>query len=109
MLEFYGYTEKFQEVRHFYDEWGFWFVMAAGLTPFPYKVVTITSGVLSLNPLVFLLGSTLSRGVRFYLECALLWYFGPPIRNFIEKNLGLLTVLFFVLLLGGFVLARYVV
>ena len=109
VLEFYGYTDKFRDFQAFYDEWGFWFVMAAGFTPFPYKVITITSGVLSLNPLVFLLASVISRGGRFYLECALLWYFGPPIRRFIEKNLGPLTVLFLALLFGGFLLARYVV
>ncbi len=108
VLEFYGYVEQFREVKAFYDAWGFWFVMAAGLTPIPYKVFTITSGVLALNPAAFVLGSLLSRGARFFLECALLWYFGAPIRRFIENNLPALTVTFFVLLFGGFVAARYV-
>jgi len=108
VLEFYGYVEQFREVKAFYDAWGFWFVMAAGLTPIPYKVFTITSGVLALNPMAFLAGSLLSRGARFFLECALLWYFGAPIRRFIENNLPALTVTFFVLLFGGFVAARYV-
>jgi membrane protein YqaA with SNARE-associated domain len=109
VLEFYGYTDKFDAFQEFYADWGFWFVMAAGLTPFPYKVITITSGVLVLNPVVFLLASTVSRGLRFTVVSALLWYFGPPIRRFIERNLGWLTVAFFVLLFGGFVLAKYVV
>lgn len=108
VLELYGYVEQFREVKTFYDAWGFWFVMAAGLTPIPYKVFTITSGVLALNPMAFVLGSLLSRGARFFLECALLWYFGAPIRRFIENNLPALTVTFFVLLFGGFVAARYV-
>jgi len=108
VLEFYGYVEQFREVKAFYDAWGFWFVMAAGLTPIPYKVFTITSGVLALNPMAFVLGSLLSRGARFFLECALLWYFGAPIRRFIENNLPALTAVFFILLFGGFVAARYV-
>ncbi len=109
VLEFYGYTDKFEAFRQFYEQWGFWFVMAAGLTPFPYKVITITSGVLALNPATFLAASAVSRGARFYLVSALLWYFGPPIRALIEKHLGWLTVIFFVLLLGGFVAVKYVV
>ncbi|RDD60730.1 YqaA family protein [Ferruginivarius sediminum] len=108
ILEFYGYTDKFHEMRAFYAEWGFWFVAAAGFTPFPYKVITITSGVMALDPLVFLVASTVSRGARFFVECALLWYFGPPIRRFIENNLPALTVAFFVILFGGFVAVRYV-
>jgi membrane protein YqaA with SNARE-associated domain len=109
ILAFYGYTEKFEDFRQFYADWGFWFVMAAGFTPFPYKVITITSGVLALNPLVFLVASVVSRGARFYIVSGLLWYFGPPIKAFIEKHLGWLMVLFFVLLLGGFVAIKYVV
>jgi len=109
VLEFYGYTDKFEAFRDFYADWGFWFVLAAGFTPFPYKVITITSGVLALNPATFLAASAVSRGARFYLVSALLWYFGPPIRALIEKHLGWLTVIFFVLLLGGFVAVKYVV
>ncbi|MBK1695996.1 YqaA family protein [Rhodovibrio salinarum] len=109
VLEFYGYTDKFADFRTFYAEWGFWFVMAAGLTPFPYKVITITSGVLALNPFTFLIASAVSRGARFYIVSALLWYFGPPIRALIEKHLSWLTVIFFVLLFGGFVAIKYVV
>jgi membrane protein YqaA with SNARE-associated domain len=108
ILEFYGYTDKFHEMQAFYAEWGFWFVAAAGFTPFPYKVITIASGVMALDPLVFLVASTVSRGARFFVECALLWYFGPPIRRFIENNLPALTVAFFVILFGGFVAVRYV-
>ncbi len=107
ILAFYGYTEQFQEFRGFYQEWGFWFVAAAGFTPFPYKVITIASGVLTLNPVVFVLASVASRGGRFFILCGLLWYFGPPIRMFIERHLALLTVLFFVLLFGGFLVAHY--
>lgn len=109
ILEFYGHTAAFRDVQAVFDVWGFWFVFAAGFTPFPYKVITIASGVLSLNPLIFLFASTVSRGGRFFMECALLWYFGPPIRRFIEGNLRWLTVAFIGLLVGGFVVARYAV
>mgnify|MGYP006421966655 CR=1 FL=1 len=107
ILEVYGYTEKFNDVRAFFDIWGFWFVFAAGFTPIPYKVFTIASGVMALNPAIFVIASLVSRGARFYLVAALLWYFGAPIRRFIEANLPALTVAFVALLVGGFVLVRY--
>ena len=109
VLRFYGYTDKFEAFRQFYEDWGFWFVMAAGFTPFPYKVITITSGVLALNPVTFLIASVVSRGARFYVVSGLLWYFGQPIKAFIEKRLGWLMVLFFILLFGGFVAIKYVI
>jgi membrane protein YqaA with SNARE-associated domain len=109
VLEVYGYMDKFAHVREIFRDWGFWFVFAAGFTPIPYKVITIASGVMTLNPVVFLIASAVSRGGRFYLVAALLWYFGPPIRRFIEGNLRLLSVVFVVLLFGGFVAIRYVV
>ena len=103
LLEFYGYMADFAAFQAQFNEWGAWIVAGAGLTPFPYKVITIASGVTALNPVVFLVASFLSRGARFFLAAALLWYFGPPIRTFIERNLGLVTAAFFALLLGGFV------
>lgn len=107
LLELYGYQEKFDEFRALYQEWGAWIVAGAGLTPFPYKVITITSGVMDLDLWVFMIASALSRGVRFFLVSALLWYFGPPVRRFVEDNLALVTTAFFVLLIGGFVAARF--
>ncbi len=90
-----------------YREWGAWIVAGAGLTPFPYKVITITSGVMSLDPIVFTVASVLSRGARFFLVAGLLWYFGAPIRRFLERNLALVTTLFFIFLFGGFVVAKW--
>ena len=107
ILEFYGYAEKFEEFQARYNEWGAWIVAMAGMTPFPYKVITIASGVTALDPMVFAVASLLSRAARFFLVAGLLWYFGEPIRRFIEARLGLLTVVFFLLLFGGFVVARY--
>ncbi len=107
VLDFYGYGAKFESFRGAYNEWGAWIVAGAGFTPFPYKVITIASGVTGLDLAVFMLASLISRGARFFLLAALLWYFGPPIRRFIEANLPLLATLFFVLLFGGFLAARY--
>ncbi|WP_193367245.1 YqaA family protein [Pelagibius marinus] len=107
IVEFYGYTDRFQEFQAAYEKWGAWIVAGAGFTPFPYKVITITSGVMDLNFGVFMIASAISRGARFFLMAALLWYFGPPIRSFIERYLPQLTFVFFVLLFGGFIALRY--
>ena len=107
LIELYGYGDKFADFQGRYQEWGAWIVFIAGVTPFPYKVITITSGVVQLDIWVFLIASVLARGLRFYVVAALLWYFGPPIRDFIERRLGLMFTLFCILLVGGFVVARY--
>ena len=107
VMETYGYLGKFEDFAAYYNEWGAWIVGGAGFTPFPYKVITIASGLTQLDLGIFVLASAISRAGRFFLLAALLWYFGPPIRRFIEKNLPLLTAIFFVLLLGGFVALRY--
>jgi|TARA_B100000315_G_scaffold241494_1_gene262436 membrane protein YqaA with SNARE-associated domain len=106
VLEFYSYAPRFEEFRAAYNEWGAWAVFTAGITPFPYKVITILSGVTGLDPLVFTLSSILARGVRFFLVAALLWKFGAPIRGFIEARLGLLFTIFIILLFGGFLAAK---
>ena len=107
MLEFYGYGSKFAEFQATYNEWGAWAVFIAGVTPFPYKVITILSGVTALDPTVFSIASVLARGLRFFLVAALLWKFGPPIRDFIEARLGLMFTIFCVGLVGGFVAIKY--
>ena len=107
VLEFYDYTPKFAEFQDRYNEWGAWVVFFAGLTPFPYKVITILSGVTALDVFVFMISSVVARGLRFYVVAGLLWYFGEPIRAFIERRLGLLFTLFSVLLVGGFVVAAF--
>lgn len=107
VLEFYGKTENFDTFRQTYNDWGAWAVLIAGVTPFPYKVVTILSGSTGLDLVVFSLASILARGLRFFVVAALLWNFGAPVRDFIEKRLGLMFTLFVVLLLGGFFLLRY--
>jgi membrane protein YqaA with SNARE-associated domain len=106
VLAFYGYLDKFTDFQSLYNEWGAWIVAGAGATPFPYKVITIASGVTQLDPVVFGVASVLSRGFRFFLVAALLWKWGEPMRAFIERRLGLLATLAFALLLGGFLAIR---
>jgi len=107
VLTFYGYAAKFAEFQAAYNEWGAWAVLIAGITPFPYKVITILSGVTGLNFTVFTIASVIARATRFFLVAALLWKFGEPIRGCIERRLGLVTSIFMALLLGGFLIARY--
>ena len=107
ILEFYGQLEAFGRLQGRYQEWGLWIVFAAGLTPLPYKVFTIFSGVAGLDVWVFLLASLISRGLRFHVEAWLLWWLGEPIRTFIERYLNILAVVFVVVLIGGFVAIKY--
>ena len=108
LLEFYGYMQQFDSFKEYYHEWGAWIVFGAGITPFPYKVITIASGVVDLNLWVFSIASLLARGGRFFLVAWLLKKYGEPMKGFIEKNLGMLAVLFFVLLIGSFMLIKYI-
>ena len=106
ILDFYGATADFNRLRELYDHWGWWIIPVAGMTPFPFKVITIASGVFGLDLTTFALACTVSRGGRFFIESALLWRFGPRMRNFIERNLNVAAVILFVLLLVGLALVR---
>lgn len=108
VLEFYGKGGYFDEFFAQYNAWGAWAVLIAGVTPFPYKVITILSGATQLNLGVFVVASIVARGLRFYIVAALLWKFGAPIKEFIERWLGLLFTLFMALLLGGFLVLRLI-
>ena len=88
LLDFYGYLDEFDAFRQNYAEWGAWIVGIGGVTPVPYKVITIASGMTGLNIGVFIGVSILSRGIRFFVVCWLMWYFGQRLRGFIEKHLG---------------------
>ena len=107
ILEFYGKDAYFEAFRTRYNEWGAWAVLIAGITPFPFKVITILSGSTGLSLPVFIIASIAARGLRFFLVAALLWKFGAPIRDFIERRLALVFTLGIALLLGGFWLVRF--
>jgi len=106
-LEALGKGPAVEAFNQRFNDFGFWSVLIAGLTPFPYKVITIMSGWTGLPLGVFIGTSILARGLRFFLVAVTLWKFGPPIRGFIERRLGLLTVIFAVLLIGGFWAVRW--
>ena len=108
VVDFYGYGHQFEVFQGWYTEYGLLIVFIAGITPLPYKVFTIASGVAGLPLGTFILGSVVSRGLRFFIEAALLWWIGEPIRAFVEKNLQWVTALFVVLLVGGFVALKLV-
>jgi len=108
ILESYNLIESFYKYKDYYENWGFWLVLGGGFTPFPFKLITIASGLFSLNIPLFIIVCTLSRGLRFFALALLLWYFGPQIKNFIEKNLGKLTILFFILLFCGYYFIKFI-
>lgn len=103
-----GKADSFDGFREQYNEWGAWAVLIAGVTPFPYKVITILSGATQLSLPVFIVASIVARGLRFFLVAGLLWKFGAPIREFIERRLGLMFSLFLALLLGAFILLKFI-
>jgi membrane protein YqaA with SNARE-associated domain len=107
VLEFYGKTESFGSFQERYNDYGAWAVLIAGVTPFPYKVITILSGATNLSFTVFMIASLAARALRFFLIAVLLWKFGAPIRDFIERRLGLMFTLAVVILIGGFMAVRY--
>ena len=109
LLSFYGYLDKFETFASQYNDYGAWIVLFAGITPFPYKVITIASGATALNLLVFGVASIAARGLRFYIVAALLYWLGKPIRAFIEERLGLVLTVFLVLLFGGFLAIKFFV
>jgi len=102
-----GFTPAvFARVQGYYDEYGFVAVLIAGFTPIPYKVFTIASGVFGMNLPAFALASTVSRGLRFFIEAALITRYGAQVRSVIERNFNLMTVVFVVLVVAGFVAMR---
>lgn len=107
IFDVYDLHEKAAQFQQAYNAYGFWFVLVAGFTPIPYKLFTIASGTAAMSLPLFMLASAISRGARFFLVAALLYWFGPPIRAFIERYLGILTFAFMALLIGGFIALRW--
>ena len=107
LLEFYGQMDQFAAFKERFNNYGHWAVLFAGVTPFPYKVITITSGATDLPFAQFMIWSLVARAFRFFIVAALLWKFGAPIKDFIEKRLGLVFTVFIVLLIGTFYLVKY--
>ena len=100
--------EKFEHVKELFDEWNFWVVFTAGFTPIPYKLITISAGVADINFLVFVAASAVGRSARFFLVGTLFYFYGAPIKLWIDRYFEILSVAFLVLLFGGFMLIKYV-
>jgi membrane protein YqaA with SNARE-associated domain len=110
---FYAYVpgvtpEAFAAIQEYYMRYDFWAVFLAGLTPIPYKVFTLSAGVFSINFPIFVLASGVSRGLRFFVVAGLIYHYGSPLRRFIDRYFNLLTWIFGALLIGGFLLIKYV-
>lgn len=107
LINLYGYGNKVEAFRAAYAEWGAWIILLKGLTPIPYKVVTITSGFAAYNFWLFLLFSVITRGARFFLLAFLLHRYGEQAREIIEKRLGFWVTIGAIVLIGGIVAALY--
>lgn len=107
VISVYHLEGAMQTFRDEFAQYGTWIILVKGLTPIPYKLVTIASGVAQFDLFTFVWASIVTRGARFFLVAALLWKFGEPIRAFIEKRLELVTWVFLVALVGGFVVVKY--
>ena len=101
ILDSLGKTGSIAEFNAKFNAYGLWAVLIAGVTPFPFKVITIMSGWTSMPFGVFLVSAIISRSLRFFAVAALLYFFGSPIRNFIERRLGLVFTLFVAILIVG--------
>ena len=106
LIRVYGYGERFAAFQRLYGEYGLWVILIKGLTPIPYKIVTIASGAARFDFATFMVASAVTRSARFFLVAGLLRYFGPPIREFVERRLTLVTSVAAAGLIGGFVVLR---
>jgi membrane protein YqaA with SNARE-associated domain len=107
LIDFYGLQHGVDTFRQQFNEYGFWIILVKGATPIPYKIVTIACGIAHYSIPMFLLASVITRGARFFIVAALLRKYGEPIRAFIEKRLTLVTTMFVLLIVAGFVALRY--
>jgi membrane protein YqaA with SNARE-associated domain len=109
LMQLYGYGDKIEAFRQAYAEWGAWIIVLKGMTPIPYKIVTIASGFAAYPILPFILLSFIARGMRFYLVAFLLHRYGPQAREIIEKRLGFWTTVGALVVIVGFVIAVFLV
>lgn len=107
ILEYNHAMASYEALKAGFARWGVWIIILKGMTPIPYKLITIASGVAQFDLFSFIGASIISRSLRFFLLAALLWWFGDAAREFIERRLMLVTTLFAVALVGGFVALRY--
>ena len=109
LIQLYGYGDKVEAFRAAYAQWGAWIILLKGLTPIPFKIVTITSGFAGYNLGLFVLFSIITRGARFFLLAFLLHRYGEQARHIIEKRLGLWVTLGAAVIVIGIVIALYLI
>jgi len=109
LIGIYGYGSEMERFRALYAEYGSWIILIKGMTPIPYKLVTIASGFAGYNFPLFVILSVITRGARFSIVAGLIYWFGEPVREFIEKRLELVMLGLLAAVVGGFVIARYLV
>lgn len=97
----------FYNIKTQYETWNFWVIFTAGFTPIPFKIFTISAGAFNINFPLFIIASTISRSARFLLVGGLIWKYGAPIQNFIDRYFNWLAIIFSVLLIGGFIIIKY--
>lgn len=103
-----GFTPPvFAHMQDLFQQYDFWFVFLAGFTPIPYKIITIGAGVFQINFVIFIVASLVSRGLRFVLIAAMVYRYGDVARGYIDRNFNMLTSVFALLLVGGFIAVRY--
>jgi len=107
LLHAYHYDAAFAHFQETYAKWGLWVILVKGLTPIPYKIVTIASGAAKFDFPLFMLASLITRGARFFLVATLLYFFGDSVRVFIERRLTLVTSAVAISVVGGFLVLRY--
>ena len=108
IVAFYHFQEKWDKIGLLYDKYNAWAVAAAGFTPLPYKVFTLSAGAFKINFPIFVLASAVSRSARFFLVAALMYKFGPPFKILIEKYFNIFTIVFMVLLVLGFFILQVI-
>ena len=109
ILEFYGLGERLVQFKQLFQDYGVEILLLKGMTPIPYKLLTISAGWAGMSLAAFVAASIVTRAVRFFLVAGLLYFFGESIRYFIEKRLTLVTTVFVVALIGGFVVVKYLI
>ena len=107
IVEWYGITGKYELVQQYFREYDVWIVGTAGFTPIPYKLFTITAGSVQSNFITFMAVSLVARSARFFLVAGLIWKFGSRIKEFIDRYFNILSILFVILLGGGFFLVKF--
>jgi len=108
LIHLYGYGSRVEELRALYGQWGWAVILIKGLTPIPFKIVTITSGLLGYNIPLFVVLCLLTRGARFFIEALLLTFYGEPIKRILDQYFGLFLILLLVAVVGGFWIATRV-